>query len=200
MVSEHGDSDHGHVSDENNEEAAARIAEETARAAEETARVAEEAAARAASRIVQGVPAGGFGRGSTSAPLAPINLVPAQNAADIPRRNPLGSISQDFTQPMIQGNYSYPTFPIQKVEIVTEDNFHVWKRRLRLASINMRCIKAFESDLEGTPEDAAAQYLLLNSILPCGMVESWTRRVRLKVYCGCVTSMTEEQTPILLMT
>jgi len=73
-------------------------------------------------------------------------------------------MTQDSTKQALPGANLHPTFPVQKVEAVSADNFEVWRNKMRMAAVNMRCFRAFESDMRGTLEDNAALFLLMNSV------------------------------------
>jgi len=85
-----------------------------------------------------------------------------KNPLNIPAASPLG-ISQNTTQ-AVPPAYTGQTFPVHKVEAVTADNFKVWRIKIRLAAVNMKCVQAFQSPLPGSEQDNAAMYLLSNSV------------------------------------
>lgn len=72
----------------------------------------------------------------------------------------------------VHSTYGLPAFPMQKLEVVIKDNFDLWKVKLQLAAHNMRCIRAFEMDMEGKPENYAAMALLLS-----GVPALWQKRI-----------------------
>lgn len=108
----------------------------------------------------------GWGRPGSPGAGRSTDGVYVQNPLGLRSRTPPRGLSQDSTQQAFQGNYFQPTFPIQKVEAVTADNFKVWRNKMRMAAVNMRCARAFEGDMAGTLEDNAAQFLLMNSVPP----------------------------------
>ena len=101
----------------------------------------------------------GVGRNGTPGADTSNGNVYYRNPLNIPASNPVGSVSQNSTEAFMQ-----LTFPVQKVEVVTADNFKVWRVKMRMAATNMRCAKAFESSMPNTAEDNAAMFLLSNAV------------------------------------
>ena len=102
------------------------------------------------------------GRGGTPGAGSSRDNTNVKNPLNIPAVVPLGN-SQNSTQ-VLPPVYAGPTFPMQKVEVVTAENFGVWRVRIRLAAVNARCIQAFQSPMPGSEQDNAAMLLLSNSV------------------------------------
>ena len=120
------------------------------------------------------------GRGGTPGAGSSRDNVYEQNPSNISAVNPLG-ISQNI-QRAVTPAYTGPTFPVQKVEVVTAENFKIWRVKIRMAAVNMKCAQAFQTSLPGNEEDNAAMFLLSNSV----PIE-WQGRVleQASAYDGC---------------
>jgi hypothetical protein len=81
------------------------------------------------------------------------------------RGNPFCGSMQVVNDQPAPGNQRFPNLSNQnmKIDEVSKSNFHTWKARMVLASINVDCYVAFQEPMPNSRQNAAALSLLLNS-------------------------------------